>query len=190
MRADTELDSKDWAILARLQQNALMTNKDLAAEVGLAPSTCLLRVRRLRERGVITGFHAHVDSAAVGLGIDAFLAVQVRPHTRDVFGRFVDFALGLPETRTVYHLSGDEDFLVLVSVADASHLQRLVLDVMSQRTEVARVQSSLVYERAEIRQLRPIENRRDQPPLLEPRVRARSGGQHGSGRRRSRSRHD
>ncbi len=106
MQGNIELDSKDWDILTRLQQDALISNKELAAAVGLAPSTCLLRVRRLRERGVITGFHAHVSSAAVGLGLDAFLAVQVSPHNREVFGRFVDFVLALPETRTAYHVSG------------------------------------------------------------------------------------
>jgi DNA-binding Lrp family transcriptional regulator len=179
-----ELDSIDWAILTQLQQNAMIANKDLAALVGLAPSTCLLRVRRLRERGVITGFHAHVAAAAVGVGLDAFLAVQVRPHTREVFSRFAEFALGLPETRSVFHVSGEEDFLILVGVVDAGHLQRLVLDVMSQRTEVAHVQSSIVYERAEINVLHPVQPRRDQPPLMAPAVRARSRRTDQSARRR------
>lgn len=170
MSAPIELDAIDWAILERLQRDATIPNKDLAAEVGVAASTCLLRVRRLRERGVVSGIHAHVDPRAVGLGLDAFLAVRVRPHTREVFARFADFALGLPETRSVYHVSGADDFQILVSVTDAGHLQRLVLDVMSQRPEVAHVQSSLVYERADINVLRPPVRRDGQPPLMAPRM--------------------
>jgi DNA-binding Lrp family transcriptional regulator len=186
MGGDIELDSKDWDILTRLQRDALISNKELAAAVGLAPSTCLLRVRRLRERGVITGFHAHVSSAAVGFGLDAFLAVQVRPHNREVFGRFVDFALALPETRTAYHVSGEHDFLLLVSVTDAGHLQRLMLDVMSPRSEVSRVQTSLIYERTDLRELRPLQRRQDQAPLMEPVVRAQQRAQaRGAGHRRS-----
>lgn len=174
MSRDIELDSKDWAILELLQRDALISNKALAAEVGLAPSTCLLRVRRLRESGVITGFHAAVSPAAVGLGVDALLAVQVRPHTREVFSRFADFALSLPETRTLFHVSGDDDFLILVSVADAGHLQRLVLDVMSQRGEASHVRTSLVYERTELRDIRPVDARRREPPLIAPHEHART----------------
>lgn len=122
---------------------------------------------------MITGIHAHVAPATVGLGLEAFVAVQVRPHTREVFSKFADFALSLPETRSVFHVSGAEDFLVLVTVADAAHLQRLVLDVMSRRSEVSQVQSSLIYERAEVNGVRPIPRRDDQPPLMAPRVKAR-----------------
>jgi DNA-binding Lrp family transcriptional regulator len=64
MAAAIELDAIDWAILEQLQKDATIPNKQLAEQVGVAPSTCLLRVRRLRERGVITGIHAHVSSTA------------------------------------------------------------------------------------------------------------------------------
>ncbi|WP_306368413.1 Lrp/AsnC family transcriptional regulator [Nocardiopsis sp. CC223A] len=173
MAAAIELDAIDWAILEQLQKDATIPNKQLAEQVGVAPSTCLLRVRRLRERGVITGIHAHVSSTAIGLAMNAILSVQVRPHTREVFNRFVDFAIALPETRSLYHVSGAEDFLIHVAVGNAEHLQQLVLDVMSQRSEVTRVQSSIVYEQTEFHALRSPDSRQRRPPLIAPRLHAR-----------------
>jgi DNA-binding Lrp family transcriptional regulator len=172
MGATIGLDAIDWAILEQLQQDATIPNKKLAAQLGIAPSTCLLRVRRLRERGVITGIHAHVSSTAIGLAMNAILAVQVRPHVREVFTRFVDFAVALRETRALYHISGAEDFLIHVVVSDAEHLQQLVLDVMSQRAEVARVHSSVVYEQTEFHTLHSPDSRQRRPPLIAPRLRA------------------
>src|SRR5262245_57585368 len=78
----TELDATDRAILGELQKDARQTNKALAAKVGVAPSTCLERVRELGARGVITGFRAEVDPAAVGRGMEAILSIQQRVADR------------------------------------------------------------------------------------------------------------
>jgi DNA-binding Lrp family transcriptional regulator len=79
--AGERLDRTDRALVAALQKNARVSNKDLATLVGLAPSTCLERVRALRARGVIRGFHAEVDHAALGRSLEAIVAVR-RPHSR------------------------------------------------------------------------------------------------------------
>jgi DNA-binding Lrp family transcriptional regulator len=76
------LDPVDAKILERLAANARVSNARLAAEVGIAPSTCLTRVRALVERGVIRGFHAEVDQAAVGRPLQAFIAVRLAAHSR------------------------------------------------------------------------------------------------------------
>src|SRR5262245_13609423 len=78
------LDRIDRTIVTVLQKNARTSNKDLAVEVGLAPSTCLERVRALRARGVIRGYHADVDREALGRGLEAIVAVRIRPHSRDL----------------------------------------------------------------------------------------------------------
>jgi DNA-binding Lrp family transcriptional regulator len=164
------LDHTDWAILDRLQADASISNKELAAAIGIAPSTCLERVRRLRERGVIVGYHAEVSAEKVGLGLQAILSVQVRPHAREVFARFVDFVLEVPEVRALYHVSGEADFLVHVACQDTRHLQQLVLDAFQTRREVVRVQSSLVYEQVRRDALRPPQPL-DLPSLIMPRAR-------------------
>ena len=77
-------DRIDDAILRALQNNARISNKELAAEVGLAPSSCLERVRRLTDRGVVKGYQAKVDPVALGVGLQAFVAVQLAKHSVEV----------------------------------------------------------------------------------------------------------
>ena len=82
------MDRIDRALLAALQKNARMSNKELAELVGLAPSTCLERLRRLRDRGVLQGFHAAVDLAQLGRATQALVAVRLRVHDRGRSTRF------------------------------------------------------------------------------------------------------
>ena len=77
------LDELDSAIIRHLQQDARQTNRDLARKLEVAPSTCLERVRALRERGVITGYHAEISLPAVNRNVQALLHVQVRPLNRE-----------------------------------------------------------------------------------------------------------
>jgi DNA-binding Lrp family transcriptional regulator len=146
MTGSVELNPVDLEILRLLQNDVRISNKDLAAKVGLAPSTCLDRVARLRESGVITGQHASVDAAKLGRPLEAFLFVQVRPHRRPLVDSFVAHLLALPEVRAVYHLTGPDDFLAHVATGSAAGLQRLVLDELTARDEVARVHTNLVFQ--------------------------------------------
>jgi len=140
------MDRIDGAILAALQNQGRLSNKELAAQVGLAPSSCLERVRRLQERGVLLGFHAEVDPTALGIGLQAFVSVRLSVHTRDVVDAFRDHVVALPEVVSVYHVAGQEDFVVHVAVRDAEHLKNLTLDAFTTREEVARLNTALVYE--------------------------------------------
>ncbi|WP_447002940.1 Lrp/AsnC family transcriptional regulator [Saccharothrix isguenensis] len=140
------LDSVDAAIVQELQKDARLPNKDLADRVNVAASTCVVRHRALRERGVITGYHAEVDLAAVGRPVQAIIAVRVRPHTRAIVEPFMEYVLSLPEVLAMSHVAGPEDFLVHVAVADTAHLQRLVLDRFTTRREVSEVQTNLLFQ--------------------------------------------
>lgn len=140
------LDATDAAIVRELQKDARLPNKDLAARVNVAPSTCLTRRQSLQARGVITGYRADVDLAALGRPLQAVIAVQIRPHTRKVVEPFMDYALALPETIAISHVAGPDDFLVHVAVADAQHLQRLLLDNFTSRKEIAHLHTSLVFQ--------------------------------------------
>jgi DNA-binding Lrp family transcriptional regulator len=141
-----DLDRTDVAILDALQKNARLSNKELAAKVDLAPSSCLQRVRRLLEAGVLRGFHADVDPAAIGVGIEAMVMVRLSRHSRETVEAFREHVLSLPRVVTAYHVSGSHDFLVLVAVRDAHHLRDFVLDAFTSRREVARIETALVFE--------------------------------------------
>lgn len=153
MTESVELDSVDWRILEELQNDATLPNRTLAERVGLAASSCLQRVRRLREQGVITGSHIDVNPAATGLSLEAVVAINIRPHTRSVVDSFRAFVLAQPETRSLLHVSGQADFLLHVAVADSAHLQGFLVDRLAARTEVRHFTSSIVLEQVHTRAL-------------------------------------
>lgn len=139
------LDRTDRAIVALLQNNARTSNKEVAAAVGVAPSTALERTRRLEADGVLAGYHAAVDPAAVGLGLQALVAVTLRQHARPLVEAFEAHALRLPEVVQVFHTTGAADFLVHVAVRDTEHLRALALAAFTERPEVARIETSLLF---------------------------------------------
>ncbi|MEU3462637.1 Lrp/AsnC family transcriptional regulator [Streptomyces sp. NPDC006733] len=146
MTDSVPLDPIDLEILRVLQNDSRTTNRDLATAVGVAPSTCLDRVARLRRTGVILGHELRLDPAKLGRGLEALLSVQVRPHRRELIAPFVTRIRALPETRALFHLTGPEDYLVHVAVTGTADLQRLVIDEFTSRREVARVETRLIFQ--------------------------------------------
>ncbi len=140
------LDRTDRAILALLQKNARLSNKELAARVGLAPSSCLTRVQRLTKEGVLRGFHAFVAPDALGIGLQALIAVKLRQHSREKVRAFMRHLLGLPEVVALYHVTGAMDFQVHVAVRGTDHLRDLALDAFTIRPEVESIQTALLFE--------------------------------------------
>lgn len=140
------LDRIDFAILAALQNDGRLSNKELAAQVGLAPSSCLARVKRLVDSGILRGFHADIDPRALGVGLQALISVRLAQHSRELLESFRAHVLTLPETLALFHVAGADDFLVHVAVRDADHLRDLALDAFTRRREVARLETSLVFE--------------------------------------------
>lgn len=146
MATETVLDRIDRRILALLAENARITNQDLAAKVGLSPSSCLERVRALRESGVLRGVHADLRPEALGAGLQALVAVRLRQHTREWVDGFQRYATGLPEVLQIYHVTGEEDFLVHVACRDSHHLREFSLDAFTTRPEVAQIHTALIFE--------------------------------------------
>ena len=142
------LNRIDFAILAALQNDARLSNKELAARVGLAPSSCLERVRRLRGERVLTGFRAQVDPRALGIAMQALVFVRLARHARKQVVSFRQHALSLPETIGLYHVAGQHDFIVHVGVRDANHLRDVAMDAFTSRREVARIETHLIFEHA------------------------------------------
>ena len=141
-----DLDRIDRALIAALQNNARTSNKELAASAGVAPSTSLERVRRMEADGVIRGYHAELDRPALGLALEALVSVSLRRHARPLVEAFQAHALALPEVVQVFHTTGASDFLVHVAVRDTEHLRALALAGFTERPEVARIETSLLFE--------------------------------------------
>ncbi|GIE94564.1 Lrp/AsnC family transcriptional regulator [Paractinoplanes rishiriensis] len=140
------LDEVDLELLALLQTDGRMPNNALAERVGVAPSTCLTRIRRLRELGAIRGFHADVDPAWIGRPIQAMIAVRIRADARDAIGKFAGSLAGIPAVRDVYFVSGSYDFLLHVATADVAELRSIITERLSNSHLVAGTETHLIFE--------------------------------------------
>jgi DNA-binding Lrp family transcriptional regulator len=140
------LDAVDRAILHELAVDARIPNNALAERVGVAPSTCLARVRALRERGVIRGFHADVEPAALGRDLQAMIAVRLAGHARGSMGPFVTRMGRLPEVLDVYFVAGVNDYLLHVAVGSTADLRDFVAEHLNRDPDVAATETNLIFE--------------------------------------------
>lgn len=140
------LDQVDRRLVRLLQADGRMPNNALAAAAGIAPSTCLARVRALRQAGVIRGFHADVDPQALGRGLRAMVAVRMAAGSRAALEPFARAVAARPEVLDVYFLAGADDFLLHVAVRDTDELRRFVVEQLSDSPDVASTETSLVFE--------------------------------------------
>jgi DNA-binding Lrp family transcriptional regulator len=150
------VDELDSAIVEHLQRDARQTNRDLARALGIAPSTCLERVRALRERGVISGSHAEVSLAALNRHVQALLHVQIRPLSREVIEGFKGYVSNLPEVLSVFVVAGGDDFLVHVAVPSVDALHAFLMDRFSKRREIVGFRSSVIYQHARNQVIAPL----------------------------------
>jgi Lrp/AsnC family leucine-responsive transcriptional regulator len=140
----TELDRTDLRMLAVLQGEGRITNAELAERVNLSPSACLRRLQRLESEGVLTGYTAQVDPQAVGLGLQAFVRVQLAKHEAEAVERFAAQVNAWDEVVACYALTGDMDYLLQIYVSDLQDFSRFLLDRLLNATGVADVNSSFV----------------------------------------------
>jgi DNA-binding Lrp family transcriptional regulator len=147
------LDRTDRAIVALLQNEARLSNKEIAARVGIAQSTCSERVRRLERTGVFRGFHADVDQRLLGIGLQAMIAVRLQRHEASQVARFRDLAEQIPEVVSLYHMAGTDDFLVHVVARDSDHLRDIAMGSFSAQPEVTHIETSIIFEHTRYQRL-------------------------------------
>nr|WP_040787183.1 Lrp/AsnC family transcriptional regulator [Nocardia pneumoniae] len=140
------LDDIDRVLLDHLARDGRMTNNALAAAAGIAPSTCLGRVRALVQRGVIRGFHADIDPAALGRSLQAMIAVRLRASARRQLAEFGERMSALDEVLNVYFIAGADDYLVHVATANTDELRAFVLNHLSAHPAVASTETILIFE--------------------------------------------
>ena len=144
MNAAAALDRTDLRLLALLQRAGRASNADLAAQVNLSPSACLRRIQRLDSAGVVAGYAARLDPKALGLGLQAFVRVQLEKHGAPGIERFVRAVQDWDEVVACHALTGDMDYLLHVYVRDLEHFSRFLLDRLLDASGVADVNSSFV----------------------------------------------
>src|ERR1700730_7939583 len=122
------VDDVDRALLEVLAGDARITNQRLAERVGIAPSTALARLRSLRDRGVIRGFHTEINLAALGRPLQAMIAIRLAVHAREQIDAFTEAVRALPGVLMVFHLTGVTDYLIWLAAADTEDLREFGLD--------------------------------------------------------------
>ena len=141
-----DLDAVDRGILALLHDDARITNNALAEMVGIAPSTCHGRVRRLVELGVIRGFYTDVDPVAVGLPLQAMISVNLQSNARGKIRSFIQQIRSRRQVMDVYFLAGADDFILHVAARDTEDLRAFVVENLNADADVAGTQTSLIFE--------------------------------------------
>ena len=141
-----DLDDVDRRLLTLLHADARISNSALADAVGVAPSTCHGRVRRLQELGVIRGFHADIDPAAIGLPLQAMVSVRLQSGARGKIRTFVQQIRRKSQVIDVYFLAGADDFIIHVAARDTDDLRSFVVDNLNADADVAGTQTSLIFE--------------------------------------------
>lgn len=131
-------------LLDVLQHEGRISNTELAQRVNLSASACLRRVQRLEADGVIAGYGARLDPKRLGLGLSAFVRVQLASHDADAVQAFVERVDGWREVVACHALTGDMDYLLQVVVTDLEHFSRFLLDRLLNASGVADVNTSFV----------------------------------------------
>jgi Lrp/AsnC family transcriptional regulator, leucine-responsive regulatory protein len=152
----TALDDIDRRILARLQDNARLTNVELAEAVGLSPSPCLRRVRDLEGSGVIRRYVALLDPATVGLPVSVFVNVTLERQIEAALERFEAAILKRPEVMECYLMTGDADYLLRVVTADLSAYERFLVEHLTRVPGVASIKSSFALKQVKYRTALPL----------------------------------
>ena len=138
------LDATDIAILKILQENAALTNKQIASRVYLSPTPVFERIKRLREQGYIKNFVAVLDAEKLNCSFVAFCYIKMKQHTFDNAQRLLDAVQSMEEVGECYNISGDYDFLLKVYVSSMKEYQQFVLRILGELDCIGGLNSSFV----------------------------------------------
>ena len=149
--ADRELDRIDRRILAELQQNARLSNAELAERVGVSASPCWRRVRQLEKDGVIERYVTLLNPARLGLGVSVFVQVRLVTQIESALQVFEQAVLARPEVMECYLMTGDADYLLRVVAADLGAYERFLMDHLTRVPGVASIRSSFALRSVKYR---------------------------------------
>lgn len=157
MNAPLKLDRIDLKILAQLQKNSRIKNVDLAETVGLSPSPCLMRVKRLEQAGYITGYGAQLQLKKLGDVVMVFTEVTLSDHRRDDFSRFEASIRGIDEIIECHLVSGGYDYLLKFITQGVNHYQEIIEGLLERNIGIEKYFSYIVIKSPFIKNHYPIE---------------------------------
>ena len=139
-----ELDDIDKQIIVLLQENARISNREIAKRVGLTATPTIERVKRLEREGVIKGYTAVLEKEKVGKGMTVFVKVTLSVHQMSLLDGFIEVVRGIPEILSCYHTTGQSDFLLQVVATDIADYERLLRDKLTTLPDVQRLETTMV----------------------------------------------
>ena len=139
-----KLDKKDRQILEILQKNGRITNAQLALDVGLSPAPTLVRVKKLEKTGIIESYHAHLNHAAIGLGVSTFVKVTLNGHNKETINRFANEIQKVDEVVECHHTTGSADFMLKVVAQDIPAYQELMLESITEIMDIDEIESMVI----------------------------------------------
>jgi len=141
-----DLDAIDCRIVATLQADGRLSNIELAARVGLSPSPCLRRVKRLERDGYIDAYRAVLQRERIGLGLSVFVGVKIEGHANDQALAFEKAVLAMPEVVAFHLVSGEVDYFLEVVVPDLEHYRQFLITKLLELSIVREVRSNIAIQ--------------------------------------------
>ena len=138
------MDSTDKEILRHLQQDALLTTKELASRLNLSPTPVYERVRRLEKDGVIKKYVALVDREKVSKDLMVFCSIRLKEHAQQAGAKFVEEIVALDEVQECYNISGDYDFMLKIVVHDMREYQAFLMNKLASLENIGSTHSIFV----------------------------------------------
>ena len=138
------MDKIDRTILSALQDNARMSNIDLAAEVGLSPSACLRRVSILEKQGVIQGYHADLSLEKLGHSVLVLVHITLHGQSAEMMTEFEAAVQKVPQVLACFLVAGENDYLLRIAAQSVNDFGRIHTQYLSSLPHVLRMESNFV----------------------------------------------
>lgn len=152
----TEIDQTDLRLLQTVQENARLSNVELAERIGLSPSPCLRRLKRLEDDGIIKGYMTLLDQKAVGLPVNVFISVTLKEQSEGALDEFEGRIRQLPEVMECYLMTGTADYLLRVVTADLAAYESFLKVHLTRIPAIASIQSSFALKQVSFRTALPL----------------------------------
>lgn len=153
-----KLDRIDIRILSQLQRNGRISNVDLADAVGLSPSPCLTRVKRLEKAGYVKGYGAHVLLEKLGSVQLVFVQITLSDHKREDFTKFESYIRQVDEVMECHLVSGGFDYQLTFLTRNVVHYQSVMENLLDQHIGIDKYFSYIVIKSPVVKKFYPIEN--------------------------------
>jgi len=151
-----KLDLIDVRILNELQNDSSHSNVELAKRVHLSPSPCLMRVKALKDKGVIRSYVALADPKVLGLGLNVFISISLKEQSKEALAEFEQRISEHDEVMECYLMTGDSDYLIRVAVADMGTLEKFILEQLTPIAGIEKIRSSFALKQVRYKTALPL----------------------------------